>query len=217
MARSLHQMLGLSDAAGPADIRHAYEAAMRVATRSSDHRRALELSTAYDALDARTRRQIFPAARSGPGSARGEHTASVHPGDFDLGPMPARGAGRRRDGRGRRFPIRHSERAANWGRRLLAGLVGIGLAVLIGSYLWRIEYPRQPAYPRPRPVPSQNQPADQVAQRIELKVPDRAPVDANGLVTIRCPGGDGQVAQEFKARPGDLVSCDNGTVPQLGP
>lgn len=155
--RSLYEMIGVGPDAAPADVRYAYEQAMRLATRGGDHRRAVELSAAFDALDPRSRRSIFPAARSGPGSALGEHAAGIHPGDYDLASAPAGQPSRfRRHSRAHEH-WSNRERTRAWSRRILATLVALGLILLIGTYVWSV------AFPRPQSFPSQVQQQDQPA------------------------------------------------------
>ncbi len=189
--RSLYEMIGVSEDADPEDVRYAYEQAMRMATRGGDHRRAVELSTAFDGLDLRTRRQIFPAARSGSGSARGDYSASLRPGDYDLGPIPHR-SGRAAGG------------SRQWLRTATAVTVGVAIALVIGLYVWRTQIPHDstPTYPTP---PRYRAPV----AGPQLVVPQNAPVGADGSVTIACG------SYNTAAYPGDTVTCDDGTLPRL--
>lgn len=145
--RSLYDLIGVDQDADPAAIRRAYEEAMRRATRGGDHRRAVELSQAYDALHPRTRSTIFPAARSGHGSISGG--ATVFQPDFTA---PRR---RRQSAIGRSIrPGRRRSRAqagrptrSDWLRRSGAALMGIALVLLIGIYVWRTAFPHPQSYP----------------------------------------------------------------------
>jgi len=67
-ADDLYRLVGV-----PADVpvdrlRAAYERAVSAATRSGDHQRALELSTAFDALPAATKAQVYRNSRHGAGA-----------------------------------------------------------------------------------------------------------------------------------------------------
>ncbi|HEX2903304.1 MAG TPA: hypothetical protein VHO01_07585 [Jatrophihabitans sp.] len=210
VAQSLPELLGLSDDAGPTEIRHAYEQAMRLATRSGDHRRAVELSRSYDLVDARLRERVFPAASSLSGCTGAPAPAGVATGQPHARVTTGH-AERPRRGR-LQHPLSPTTRdeAAVWGRRLLAGAVGVALAVLVASYLWRVEYPHGPAGPRPEP-------SHRIAQRTDpvLVVPPDAPLDYSGLATIACAGTGDTGGFTMQGRPGDRITCSNGAQPQL--
>lgn len=196
--RSLYEMIGVSEDADPDDVRYAYEQAMRMATRGGDHRRAVELSAAFDSLDPRSRRLLFPAARSGSGSARGEHSASLYPGDYDLGGRPGPGYGSRPPG-SRQFV-----------RSAAAVLVGLAVLLTIGLYVWRTQIPHDTRPANPFPTQSYQAPSDPA--RIagpRFQVPAGAPTDSDGMVNIACG------SYLTSAYPGDMVSCDDGTTPRL--
>ena len=67
-ADDLYRLVGIS-ADVPVDrLRAAYERAVSAATRSGDHQRALELSSAFDALPAATKAQVYRNSRHGAGA-----------------------------------------------------------------------------------------------------------------------------------------------------
>jgi len=117
---SLYELLGLSPDTAPAELRRAYEEAVRVATRAGDHRRAVELSTAYDALHHRLRGSIYPAARTDLGSVGGG--ATIH----HLDPARARRRSRRRAGQQR-----------SWTRRIVVVVIGAAVIALVALYVWQ--------------------------------------------------------------------------------
>lgn len=68
-ADDLYRLVGVA-ADVPVDrLRAAYEQAVAAATRSGDHQRALELSSAFDALPAATKAQVYRNSRHGAGAA----------------------------------------------------------------------------------------------------------------------------------------------------
>ena len=62
--RDLHSMVGLGRHATTAELKYAYEQAVAAAVRSGDHKHALSLSTAYDALSSTRRKDIYGAPSS---------------------------------------------------------------------------------------------------------------------------------------------------------
>jgi hypothetical protein len=58
--QELTRLLGLPDDAGAELLRRTYEQQMAQATRAHDHRRALELSAAFDALPQARRHAVYP-------------------------------------------------------------------------------------------------------------------------------------------------------------
>jgi hypothetical protein len=72
----LYALLGLSSDVGTDRLRHTYEQHVSAAVRSHDHRRAVTLSAAFDALPPERRHQLYPrlttraALATAPGSRR---------------------------------------------------------------------------------------------------------------------------------------------------
>jgi len=66
-ADDLYRLVGVSADAPVDRLRSAYEQAVAAATRAGDHQRALELSTAFDALPPATRTQVYRNVRHGAG------------------------------------------------------------------------------------------------------------------------------------------------------
>ena len=146
--RSLYELIGVDENTAPAEVRRAYEEAMRVATRGGDHRRAVELSQAYDALHHRTRSTIYPAARSGHGSVTGG--AQILEPDFSTSERRRRPSKAGKPGRRSRGGSKQPRAAASrqdWIRRSGAALMGLALVLLIGIYVWRTAFPHDQAYP----------------------------------------------------------------------
>ena len=92
-ADDLYRLVGIA-ADVPVDrLRAAYEQAVAAATRSGDHQRALELSTAFDALPAATKAQVYRNSRHGAGATDPWHRPG--PDAYRTELRPARRAGRR--------------------------------------------------------------------------------------------------------------------------
>ncbi len=64
MSNDLYRLLGLPADTPPSRLRQVYEEHVTSAVRSSDHRRALELSSALDNLDPETRARVYPRMAS---------------------------------------------------------------------------------------------------------------------------------------------------------
>jgi hypothetical protein len=129
-ADDLYRLVGVSADASVERLRAAYEQAVAAATRSGDHQRALELSTAFDALPPGTRTQVYRNVRHGAGPVDPWYRTDPYPAER---PVATKVRGSRR----RRRPRRSSGkrvRAAGLLRRLLL-LAAVALVTGFVVYL----------------------------------------------------------------------------------
>jgi hypothetical protein len=205
----LHGLLRLSPDTPIERLRAAYEQAMREATRAGDHQRALALSSAFDALPAGTRAQVYRNARnSEPVAARPIGSPSGR----------ARAVRRTRRLRRQRRPRRRGAVLV----RVLAYGLGIPAIVLGGYYAATHDVfasagdqgGQQPfvIHTQPAPPPVDISPPT-TGFGPSLRLPADAPVDANGAVTVACQPDDGTAGYLISAPPGTVVACSNGAVP----
>ena len=101
-ADDLYRLVGIAADAPVDRLRAAYEQAVGAATRSGDHQRALELSTAFDALPAAIKAQVYRNSRHGAGAADPWHRPGPDAYRTEFRPARRAGRGPRRRGRGSR-------------------------------------------------------------------------------------------------------------------
>jgi hypothetical protein len=197
---SLHDLIGISTGCTPATLRHAYEQAVRTATRAGDHRRAMALSAAFDALPLQLRNEVFPGRAQV--ACRPVPLNSVRQGSAERGAAVYSTA-------------RHGGRS-RLGGRVLAVATALAVVALVGLYVKQTAFPSTP-HLRDQSVP-QNVGDDQQQQGTAastLQVPDDAPVGTDGRVTVICSPTATQLGFTLQAVPGQVVSCGGGVVPVL--
>src|SRR4051812_31988442 len=155
-ADDLYRLVGVSADAPVDRLRSAYEQAGAAATRAGDHQRALELSTAFDALPPATRTQVYRNVRHGAGPIdpwyrTGSDRNGAYRDDsyrtrsYRAGP---RRDGAHRDGRRRRRRGNGSRRRRGGGARAQAGallhrvLLLAGVALVTGFVVYLALYGR---------------------------------------------------------------------------
>lgn len=196
----LHDLLGISASASTGELKREYEQAMARASRALDHQRALALSAAFDRLSPEQRGKIFgrTVGRFEPSLDQPTRGRTSPPGwDSSNGPasngrLPRRG--------------KHSGLA----RRILVGTAVVSIVALLAGWLWAQRVASVPAAPL-------SPPDRQSVATVSVSVPVDAPVDRDGFVTVSCSPAAVGSDYDFRARPGETVSCRNGATPQWGP
>jgi hypothetical protein len=189
---SLARMLGVDPDIDPDRLRAAYEQEMNRATRSGDHRRALSLSQAFDALPGRTRSSVYSGNRT---------FATVMPHEE----FPVRS----RRGSAQAARPSRPRRRVRW-----KGVLGYGVIVpaIVGLLAWSIV--RQNSEDGYSPPPRQTSPiVVQPPPGPALVVPAAAPTTSNGLVRVLCQTDPAAPGFVLMVSPGARVTCANSATP----
>jgi hypothetical protein len=129
----LYRLVGVPTDAPIERLRTAYEQAVGAATRSGDHQRALQLSTAFDALPSSVKAQVYRNSRHGAGPVDPWYRSDAYSGDA---PVRDRSASARRGRRpGRRTRRRRPPRPRAGARAVLRNLFLLAAVATVTGFV----------------------------------------------------------------------------------